>query len=137
MKQGLLNYRAWHKEEKKLCFINTLTDEGAFLIGVKKGKDTHYDGGNTIVIAPDEGRFCKMEEIELMQCTDLKDIDGKDIFESDIVKYDNNIAMIIKMKYGWGVKNFPFEIALQNLREGTPETFEVIGNFYLDKNLLK
>ncbi len=58
-----------------MCKVSIINFElGAFLIGVKPGEDEIYD--KEIVIAPDNGRFCEWDEIEMMDSTGLKDKNG-------------------------------------------------------------
>lgn len=74
-----IKFRAWHKQEKKMCDVQTITlGVGAFLIGIKRGVDQWVDD-KTVAMAPDNGRFCELDEIVLMQSTGLKDKNGKDL----------------------------------------------------------
>lgn len=90
-----------------------------------------------------------IEDIELMQCTGLKDKNGKLIFEGDIL-YENMINTVFpKGKYWiveWNNDTAQFFIELIN-KTGNSLTdtwhlarhsydYEVIGNIYEDKELL-
>ena len=92
-------YRAWHKAEKVMCEVSLINfDKGAFLVGVKPGKDEICD--KSIIIAPCNGRFCDWDEIELMESTGLKDKDGVEIYEGDIISDDCETKYLIVFKGG-------------------------------------
>jgi hypothetical protein len=58
----LPKFKAYHKAENKICDVKILTDNGAFLVGIKKGEDTV--DGRSIILAPEDGRFCLENEFE-------------------------------------------------------------------------
>ena len=134
-----LKFRAWHCAEKKLCQVDVLTNNGAFLIGVNNGPDELTDGGKMIIISPKNGRFCMNEDIELMQFTGLKDKNGKEIYEGDI------ITRIINDKVKYNIIDFKpggYVLSKINTRRFTTMYnsesywYEVIGNIYETPALL-
>ena len=128
---NMRQYRAWHKEEKVMCKVSTINfDKGAFLIGIRPGPDEIYD--DQIVIAPDNGRFCEWDEIELMESTGLKDRNGVEVYEGDVITWEDYVSDDM---YGGGVVHPEEPIEFKG---GAfypvctmPETeFEVIGNIH-------
>ena len=147
-----VKYRAYHKAEKKMCEISVinLEDKGAFLIGVNLLHDTVMGGGKFIIEAPTDGRFCYMNEFHLLQFTGLKDKNGKEIFEDDIVCtfYDEIVKdghlvhergyNIDKVIYHNGMfcTNKEDDFALGVWTDGECD-LEVIGNVHENPELLK
>lgn len=120
-------FRAWLKKEQKMDneidHISWLEDE-LYCIG---------DGITYMVLA---------EDLVLMQSTGLKDKNGKEIFEGDVVDYKGRKAII---KWHGSYASFIYRF-LDELQERVSEwdplflacyNFEVIGNIYENPELLE
>ena len=123
-------FRAWLKKEQKMDneidHISWLEDE-LYCIG---------DGITYMVLA---------EDLVLMQSTGLKDKNGKEIFEGDILAVEAADGVII-LKVSWDdehalfvikTKKFNEETALAELVDDNSYPFEVIGNIYENPELLE
>ena len=126
-----IKFRAWLKEERKMVNVETL------FIGINR-----LCFGNS---KTEDLFFRDFEEVELMQYTGLKDKNGKEIYEGDIIKYkfpyDRRLKHISPVKFleteaSFGIKDrYGNEISLYTISANN--YFEVIGNIYENKNLLE
>ena len=127
-------FKAWHKAEKVMCDVSTINfDSGAFLVGVKKGEDEI--GDKYFVPAPTDGRFCEFEEFELLQYTGLKDKNGKEIYEGDVV-IDHEISPSLENTRI--IHNLIMDCYyLCAWMDDDINPFEIIGNIHSNPELLK
>lgn len=124
-------FRAWHNELDRMMSISDMWFNVDSLgeIGLNDSVMNDY-----ITVSPDE--------IELMQSTGLKDKNGEEIFEGDIVDYKGRKAVI---KWHGSYASFIYRF-VDELKERVSEWhplflayyhFEVIGNIYENKELLE
>lgn len=130
-----IKFRAWDKEDKKMyvvAHISNLLTVGTYVTVRKNEPDA---------ITKIE-RDLEEDTYELMQYTGLKDKNGKEIYEGDIVKrYDQN--GIIKFNFlveqdgaVVDVPNFGFNMHNDDENESLYGELEVIGNIYENPELL-
>ncbi|MCK5018558.1 MAG: hypothetical protein KAS32_15970 [Candidatus Peribacteraceae bacterium] len=130
-----IKFRAWHKEEKIMCDILIINiEEGAYLLGVKRGEDNYY--GGFFIPAPENGRFCTWDEIELIQFTGLTDKNGVEIYDGDVISVDWNDErcpihnFIVKWNESYCLFDFEGGCPLMD-----KYNFEVIGNIHKNPEL--
>lgn len=120
-------FRAWDKVFKEMVQVNALVlDEQVVKVTYKNGNVAKED----------------MKEYELMQSTGLKDKNGKEIFEGDIVDYKGREAVV---KWHGSYASFIYRF-VDGLKERVSEWdplflacyhFEVIGNIYENPEFLE
>ena len=119
-----IKFRAWIKKESRMTEVGVLSQNGKSITVDDSDMDGTYNrhvGGN---------------KFELMQFTGLKDKNGKEIYEGDIVNhiYHHQKAVIewincgLMMKYSDGLKDSMFAIDMEHI--------EIIGNIYENPELL-
>lgn len=120
-------YRAWDKEFKEMVHVNALVFDEQVI------KAT-YQNGN--IVKED------VKNYELMQSTGLRDKNGKEIFEKDILDY-NGRKVIVKWHGSYACFIYEFVDELKNrTTEWQPlylsyYKFEIIGNIYENPELLE
>lgn len=124
-------FRAWDKLGKIMLPIGDI--------------DTSY---KLVYLEEDNGYRCErdFDEIELMQFTGLKDKNGKEIYEGDIVKYKleektfTDIASFNKFFACFGLEDdtgdwfCSFDWLLENIKQ---DDIEAVGNVYENQELLE
>ena len=126
-------FRSWDKELQTILDVSLIDFKKSVLIG------EHWEFGET--------NFINFDEIELMQSTGLKDKNGKEIFEGDILEvtdkynwlevvyYSQEKAMFVTEEINREFK-VP-ESPLYDLLDSTFLKFKVIGNIYENPELFK
>lgn len=127
----MIKFRAYHHELGRMMSISDMWFNVDSLgeIGLNDSVMNDY-----ITVSPDE--------IELMQSTGLKDKNGKEIFEGDIVDYKGREAVV---KWHGSYASFIYRF-VDELQERASDWeplflacyhFEVIGNIYENPELLE
>jgi hypothetical protein len=121
MKTREIKFRAWDKKEKKWTDLVLITLEGKTIID-------SFGGG-----------FDDLEDIELQQYTGIKDINGKEIYEGDIIqdwqksgnrKCRSGHPYMVEYLISRNKSGF-------NIGTGETNNKEIIGNIYENPELLK
>ena len=121
-------FRAWLKNDKEIIDVDEM----------------HWFNGKVDIIGDYITFAREAEEIELMQSTGLKDKNGKEIFEGDILGIETDEG-ILNVNIFWDEKHalFMFESKKHNEKELLAELvedntypFAILGNIYENKELL-
>ena len=126
-------FRAWEKETQTMLDVSLIDFKKSVLVG------EHWDFGET--------NFINFDDIHLMQSTGLKDKNGKEIFEGDIIRYNIDVVDIKRHPtlgfytvldgregfFGDGMSIDDFE---EDAKEFS-KTAEIIGNIYENPELLE
>jgi len=118
----IIKFRVWDKKEKQMNF----TDKQM----LRQGRAVQFN----FMIPWRENIFS--DEWELMQFTGLKDINGVEIYEGDIVLHHDHPQPLPRVAIEWNDKTARFEPRIGLMSEAG-EWLEVIGNVYENPELLK
>lgn len=86
-----IKFRVWHKKEKKMYFRGYQKWFHVLLCEDDAGKEQ----GRGIPVKRESFEAC-----ELLECTDLEDIRGREIFEGDIVRVESGTQSFIDVVDG-------------------------------------
>ena len=123
-------YRAWMKSLKWMCDVTNISFDSKFVDICQQGDTERYTEMSV-----------EFDEIELMQSTGLKDKNGKEIFEGDILDYKGRKALVRwHGSYASFIYRFVDELQKRNT-EWKPLYLaymkcEIIGNVWEDGDLI-
>lgn len=122
-------YRAWMKSLKWMCDVTNISFDSKFVDICQQGDiERHTE------------MSAEFDEIELMQSTGLKDKNGQEIFEGDIVKiFDSLYTVFYDIKEGsYRLKPHDDRWVVDYMSNfSSEESFEVVGNIYKNKDILE
>ncbi|NOQ31823.1 MAG: hypothetical protein GQ570_11935 [Helicobacteraceae bacterium] len=122
-----IKFRAYNKKTKKMVDAERLKAMSVFALEEKLSIDD-------FIVLPNS------EDYPLMQYTRLKDKNGKEIFEGDIVKgsaYEKEIYTgVVEFYDASFIMKIDGSKGYYRLNKMTFQTLEVIGNLYENKELL-
>ncbi|HHA9279569.1 TPA: YopX family protein [Streptococcus pneumoniae] len=130
-------YRAWIKTEKRMFFsddILAIDYENEEIVT----QQIYFENG----LPDDRDIYCyNPDEIELMQSTELKDKNGKEVFIGDIVKCTRGCLheVYLEKEYGGTFIGGMPAVYLKGFGDGYAwtEYEEIIGNIYENPELLE
>ena len=125
-----IKFRAWDKKYNEMipdliCFY-------------KDGGISHNNHFNSD-ISPFRGYMWDSRNLEIMQYTGLKDKNGIEIYEGDIIKVNGNLYEVWHSGLAFGLidKNKDFFEYMCQLCDMNGKVYEVIGNIYKNPELLR
>lgn len=122
----VIKFRAWYKEKKNMYDVySIILGSGAVSIWDETEHPSNW-------LMPNK--------VELMQFTGLKDKNGKDIYESDLVKEGKKVFKVFWNDLGsgsWWFSSYTKDKEWLHVSKVNVSQLEVIGNIYKNKDLLK
>ncbi|GED14833.1 YopX family protein [Aneurinibacillus migulanus] len=122
-----IKFRAWDKQEKEMFMPDTENNNEIFFAGFVNG-----------VLRCSESQYDEDDDFILMQYTGLKDKNGKDIYEGDLVNNEDNETAVIIYETGSFLLQYPDSpLDFDSLFDFQDDRLEIIGNIYQNPELLE
>ncbi|WP_436684387.1 YopX family protein [Lactiplantibacillus plantarum] len=124
----MIKFRAWNGYRKIMAdYVSAIQN------GDTQGTPSSV---NVIVNRKNETWDIKNDDVELLQFTGLKDVNGKDIYEGDIVEVTSQYWGMLGNRYKVKFEQGAFYVKYGLLSEISP-SISVIGNVHENPELLK
>ncbi|MFG6267024.1 YopX family protein [Streptococcus pyogenes] len=117
-------FRVWDKSNKKMCDVKALSEFNGGEVTIKR------DGENASYVVP-------IERVILMQSIGLKDKNGVEVFDGDIMFYEQDCYQYTLVKYDKDKLAFVLYDGCERLYHELWGPGEVIGNIYENPELLE
>jgi uncharacterized phage protein (TIGR01671 family) len=122
-----IKFRAWDLNNEKMYDSYCVDSNGSFCV--------NGDFGNNCECS-------ETDKVIQMQFTGLKDRNGKDIYEGDIINFDGTVLEITlgeeTLTLGYKILKAKDENVLEDIRlYRTEESAEIMGNVYENEELLE
>ena len=122
-----IKFRMWHKKSKKMFDVESINF-----------KDRSLNMWNSEMYTLST---FSLDDVVLMQYTELHDKNGKEIYEGDIIKVDYNVQIyIFEVKYNKKEACFRMyyeDLSFMDFDIDDEGLYEVIGNIYDNPELLE
>ena len=126
-----IKFRAWLKEDKKMVNVETMDFTDKSIQYLKRSEII-----NAYILRRESD-----DDVELMQYTGLKDKNGKEIYEGDILFFrDENMKYIVVWQdAAFIIKSIEIRKYSEKMcwLDDTEICCEIVGNVYENKNLLE
>ena len=122
-----IKFRAWSSGRKEMAEVESI----------------HFKGNAVYLISKYLRLVANLDETELMQFTGQKDMNGKEVFEEDILKLENRDFGIVQYNnlncnYYIQLINYHFNVAIDFKKVFSYQSkVEIIGNKYENPELLE
>ena len=122
-----IKFRAWSSGRKEMAKVESI----------------HFKGNAVYLISKYLRLVANLDETELMQFTGQKDMNGKEVFEEDILKLENRDFGIVQYNnlncnYYIQLINYHFNVAIDFKKVFSYQSkVEIIGNKYENPELLE
>jgi uncharacterized phage protein (TIGR01671 family) len=118
-----IKFRVWYEYKKNIYLMHYF------------GLDSFNSDDGSQWIDSDQGYlgYQEMLECPIMQYTGLKDKNGKEVYESDFVRFNNDEQSFV-FKVSWDQKRHAWD--MQGLYEIDMSYCEIVGNIYENPQLL-
>lgn len=140
-----IKFRAWNTQKKRMSYQDGTgsqplifrIDGALTLVDKYNNSEYQYKCEHNLFITDEEGGNYHTEDFLLMQYTGLKDKNGKEIYEGDIVKIRDYYAEVGVVEYNPPRFNiFDNDDSTTDFDNIKWKYFEVIGNIYENPDLL-